>query len=65
LKKENYIYTASGLAEDVFYLGLTTAFVNPLLKFFDVKYFLTKYLLRLYYDRPCTFLFKPKRKNYS
>jgi len=55
LKKENYIYTASGLAEDVFYLSLTGAFINPLLKFFDVSYFLTKYLLRLYYDRPCTY----------
>lgn len=34
-KKENYIYKTSGLAEDIFLLGLTNAFVNPLVRIFD------------------------------
>lgn len=55
LKKENYIYTTSGLADDVFLLGLTNAFIKPLVTIFDPYYFFIKYLRIWYYERPCMF----------
>lgn len=55
LKQENYLYTKSGLAEDIFLLGLTNAFISPLLKFVDIEYLFRKYFLVWYYSRPGIF----------
>lgn len=40
--KQNNIYGASGLVEDVFFLAITTAFVDPLLKFLNINYFINR-----------------------
>ena len=63
LKKENYIYTTSGLAEDIFLLGLSSAFIKPLITMFDPYYFFIKYLKVWYYDRPSTFYLIKREKS--
>ena len=62
LKQQNYIYTKSGLADDVFLLGLTSAFVTPLLKIFDSYYFFSKYIIVWYYSRPGNSFLIPEQK---
>lgn len=56
LKKENYIYTTSGLADDVFLLGLTGAFVKPLLTIFNPHFVFIKYAQVWFYDKPRKFI---------
>jgi len=41
---KNNIYDKNGLADDIFMLGLTNAFVTPILKYIDGYYFYTKIL---------------------
>ena len=41
-----------GLAEDIFLIGLSNAFIPPLLKIFDPYYFFIKYLNVWYYKKP-------------
>ena len=48
--KEN-LYGVNGLADDVFYLGLTNSFLSPALKIFDIYYFFTRFW-RWYKDTP-------------
>ena len=62
LKRENYLYTKSGLADDIFLLGLTNAFVTPLLKIFDVEYFFMKYAYVWYYSRPGNYFYDHRTK---
>lgn len=62
LKSENFIYTKSGLADDAFILGLTNAFVPPVLKIFDVQYFIYHYFMVWYYKKPCTYFFINRTK---
>ncbi len=45
------IYSKNGLADDIFMLGLTNAFVTPIMKYFDFYYFYLKIMI-CYYDRP-------------
>lgn len=60
---KNNVYEKGGLAEDVFYLGLSNSLVTPLLKIIDFNYFLQKILL-YYYDRPCKFNINLAKKLY-
>lgn len=41
---KNNIYDKNGLTDDIFMLGLTNAFVTPILKYIDGYYFYTKIL---------------------
>lgn len=52
---KNNIYDKNGLSDDIFMLGLTNAFVTPILKFVDGYYFYTK-ILQWLKCKPCTFL---------
>ena len=49
LKNHNYLYEKSGLAEDVFLLGITNSFLGPILKIIDMNYFYMKYF-RIWYN---------------
>jgi len=37
--RQGNLYESSGLAYDIFFLGLTNAFLTPVLKIFDFSYF--------------------------
>jgi hypothetical protein len=39
------LYGVNGLAEDVFYLAITTSFLSPLLKIFDLYFIFTRIML--------------------
>jgi hypothetical protein len=43
-------------------LGLTNAFVPPVLKIFDVQYFIYHYFMVWYYKKPCTYFFINRTK---
>jgi len=53
--KDN-LYDKNGLADDIFMLGLTNAFVTPILKYFDGFYFYTK-LMQWLKTKPSNFRF--------
>lgn len=36
------LYTKGGLADDIFLLGITNAFMAPILKIFNISYFIGK-----------------------
>ena len=61
IKKEN-IYGRAGLVEDVFWLVISCAFIDPILKMLDVYYLYTriKYWLKC---RPCKFTFYCRQQN--
>ena len=42
--KGNNLYATNGLAEDIFYMGLTNAFLTPILKIFDGYYYFTRFM---------------------
>ncbi len=41
---KNNLYEKNGLADDIFMLGLTNAFVTPILKYIDGGYFFSKFM---------------------
>lgn len=45
------LYGVGGLADDVFYLSITNAFLTPVLKIFNASYYLYR-LMRWYFNRP-------------
>lgn len=45
------IYDKNGLADDIFMLGLTNAFVGPILKFVDASYMFAK-IMQWFKRRP-------------
>ena len=55
LKPKEYIYQRSGLAENVFLLGVTNALLTPILKIFDFYYLYVKYLQPWLVDTPCNY----------
>jgi hypothetical protein len=60
---KNNIYKKGGLADDVFYIGLSNAILTPILKFIDVGYFLGRLMIK-FYDRPGIFIFYIVKKLY-
>ncbi len=54
---KNNIYAKNGLADDIFMLGLTNAFVPPVLKFIDGGYYFSK-IMRSMKRKPCNFLIR-------
>ena len=38
------LYGENGLAEDVFYMGLTNALLTPVMKIFDGYYYFTRFM---------------------
>ena len=49
------IYAKNGLADDIFMLGLTNAFVPPILKFIDPGYFFSR-IMQYFKRKPSNFL---------
>ena len=49
--KEKNLYGISGLAYDVFFIGITNSFLSPVLKIFDIYYYFTR-LLAWYKKKP-------------
>lgn len=45
------LYDKNGLSDDIFMLGLTSAFVTPILKFFDFNYLIFN-ILRCFKNKP-------------
>lgn len=45
------IYEAGGLAEDIFMLGITNAFISPAIKIFDPSFIINR-LLKWYKSKP-------------
>jgi hypothetical protein len=56
LVKQDNIYGTAGLVEDVFYLAITTALIDPILRFLDFYYFYTRFKYWLN-SKPCIFFF--------
>ena len=54
---KNNIYEKNGLADDIFMLGLTNAFVPPVLKFIDGGYYFSK-IMRWVKRKPCKFFIR-------
>lgn len=45
------LYGVNGLASDIFFLGLTNAFLSPALKIFDMYYWFTR-VMAWYQNKP-------------
>jgi len=50
------IYEKNGLADDIFMLGLTNAFVTPILKLIDGGYFFSK-IMKWFKLKPSNYIF--------
>lgn len=61
---KNNLYDKNGLSDDVFMLGLTNAFVTPLLKYFD-GYYVYVNLMRYLKGRPSNLSILPQLQNYN
>lgn len=48
---EQNLFGPNGLADDVFFLAITNAFLSPFLKIFDVYFYYTR-ILKWYYNKP-------------
>jgi hypothetical protein len=48
---KNNIYDPKGLVDDIFLLGITNAFLSPILKIFDTYYYYVRFMA-WYTNRP-------------
>ena len=51
------LYGNGGLASDIFMLGLTNSLVTPVLKIFNISYYINRIMKYLKETRPCKSLF--------